>query len=326
MSEDLTKEKARSQAEAGPAPRFELPNLKEFAVLLAVWVALFHFYGNSTLGYVRTPSLFGWWQWTMKGIFDQDHAYLLPFVVAGLIYHRRAELAPIPKGVWWPALFILAGALLIHAVGFLVQQARVSVFAFVVGVYALTGLMWGRGWLRATFLPFSLLVFCVPLGTGAEPLTFPLRLAATKITAVISHYILGIDVIQRGNLLFDAGGHYQYEVAAACSGIRSLTAIAAFCVIYAYLSFRSPWRIGVLLFLGLPMAVLANVVRLVMIISAAELYGQGAGDFVHKNWALSLVPYVPAIAGVLLAGRLLRPREKESRPPDDAMLGKAQEA
>src|SRR5437667_4151167 len=39
------------------------PSKELFLMLLAAWIALFHFYGNSTLGYVNTPSLFGWWLW-----------------------------------------------------------------------------------------------------------------------------------------------------------------------------------------------------------------------------------------------------------------------
>ena len=37
-----------------------LPNKGLFLVLLAAWLALFHFLGNSTFGYVDTPSLLGW--------------------------------------------------------------------------------------------------------------------------------------------------------------------------------------------------------------------------------------------------------------------------
>src|SRR2546426_200125 len=40
-----------------------MPDKSIFFVLLAAWFALFHFLGNSTLGYVKTPSLFGWWFW-----------------------------------------------------------------------------------------------------------------------------------------------------------------------------------------------------------------------------------------------------------------------
>jgi hypothetical protein len=77
---------------------------------------------------------------------------------------------------------------------------------------------------------------------GTEIISFPLRLMATTITAVFSDWVLGIKVVQSGTQLMDAGGTYQYEVAAACSGIRSLTAIVAFSVVYSYISFKTGWR------------------------------------------------------------------------------------
>ena len=34
-----------------------LPNRTLFFIILVAWLALFHFVGNSTMGYIRTPSL-----------------------------------------------------------------------------------------------------------------------------------------------------------------------------------------------------------------------------------------------------------------------------
>ena len=179
----------------------------------------------------------------MHGIQDQEHAYLMPAVVLGLFWWKREELAALPKRVWWPAILLFLAAIMMHMAGYLIQQTRLSVAAFFAGIYALTGLVWGPAWLRATIFPFSLLLFSVPLGPGAEPLTVPLRLAATKITGVFCHDVLGISrVRQFGNVLESADGSYRYEVAAVCSGIKSLTTIMAFAVIYGYLTLSSVWR------------------------------------------------------------------------------------
>jgi hypothetical protein len=51
-----------------------------------------------------------------------------------------------------------------------------------------------------------------------------------------------------------------------------------------------------------------------MIILAAEMFGQKAGNYVHENSILSLLPYVPAILGVLGIGHLLQ-KHGESAPP-----------
>lgn len=282
--------------------------------MLVAWVALFHFLGNSTLGYVNTPSLFGWWHWTISNTPDEQYAFVVPLLALGLIIYRREQLALVPMRLWWPGLLVLGAAIVLHLFGYLIQQGRVSVVAFAMGLFGLTALFWGWGWVRATYLPFSLLLFCVPLGPGVEPLTFPLRLLATKITFTVCRGFLGIDVVLRGTQLLDAGGEYQFEVAPACGGIQSLTAVAIFSIVYAFLTFRSPWRIALVLLSGLPMAVVANVTRLLMIVMAAEVFGQRAGNFVHENGMISLLPYVPAIGGVLLVGRLLREKAAVAVP------------
>ncbi len=306
---------------------FDLPYLKELGVLVVAWVALFHFYGNSTLGYVETSSLFGWWQWTIANSPTESHAYFMPLLTGGLIYYRWARLSVLPMGLWWPGLAIVVVALVGHLLGYLIQQTRVSVLAFFLGIYGATGLFWGWRWMRATFLPFGLLAFSVPIGSVADQLTFPLRLMATTITSTICRGVLGIDVIQQGNLLSDAGGHYRYEVAAACSGLQSLTAIVIFSIVYAFISFRSPWRIALILLSGLPMAVVANVVRLMMIVMAAEVFGQPAGDLVHRSGFFSMLPYLPALLGVFLIGRWIRekdaPLEGTSGAAESPGIGKA---
>ena len=289
--------------------------------LVAAWTVLFHFVGHSTLGYVNTRSLFGWWFWVhTRGladangsvnifrIFDSEefHAWLIPAVVLFLLWCRRDELLAMEKGVCWLALGIIAAGALIHVLGYMVQQARISVVGYFVGLYGLTGLLWGAAWLRAALFPFALFGFCVPLGTSAEAITFPLRLMATQCTSVVCDTLLGIHVLQDGTRLFDAGGSYQYEVAPACSGIRSLTAILAFGVIYGYVTFRTTWRRLLMAAVAFPLAVLANVFRLTLIVLAAEAFGQSAGDYVHESTLFSLAPYIPSIGGMLFLGWCLR--------------------
>jgi len=310
-----------------------LPLRVPVLVLVGLWVVMFQFLGNSTLGYINTPSLFGWWLWTAgvgaldasRGIRwsallaqDEVHVFIMPFVVAVLLWCRRREIVSMPKKLWWPALGLLVAALMLHLLGYMIQQTRISLAGFFLGVFALTGLFWGTVWLRLALFPFGLLLFCVPLGAGGvEIITFPLRLLATRITGAVCHGALGINVIQEGTLLFDAAHSYEYEVAAACSGIRSLTAILAFSVIYAFLTFKSTWRRLVVVGAAFPLAVVANVFRLTLIIVAAEAFGRNAGNYVHASSLFSLAPYVPSIGGVMLLGWWLRedrPAPKSNEP------------
>jgi len=308
-----------------------LPNKGFFVTLLVAWLALFQWLGNSTLGYVRTSSLLEWMYnaFTARGgVFGADEGYgvLVPFVVLGLFWLKRRELMALDLKTWWPGLALVGFGLFLHVLGYLVQQPRISVVGLFSGLYGLTGLAWGRGWLRASFFPFFLFVFCIPLGSLAELVTFPLRLLVTRLVELVCHYLLFIDVIREGNILRDPTGHYQYEVAAACSGIRSLVATVGLAVVLAFFSFEKWWQRLAMLAAAFPLAVLGNLLRMLAIIIAAELGGQSAGNEVHEGGPLgiySLLPYVPAFFGLLWLERRLGRKPPAPGNPQPAEAGAA---
>lgn len=297
-----------------------LPNKAFFFALLAAWLALFQFVGNSTRGFLDTDSLLRWMfvVYNHKTEFiDDSHALFVPFVVLGLLWWKRKELIAHTPRSWWPALLLVVFGLLLHLVGYRIQQPRVSIVALFTGIYGLMGLAWGLAWLRASFFPFFLFAFCVPFGTLTEPISFPLRILSSQIVEWISHYILAIDVIREGTALRDPTGRYAYEVAAACGGIRSLVAITLLATVFGFVTFRSNWKRLLMMASAFPLAVAGNVLRMLFIVIAAEMggaeKGQQWGANVHDNTFMSMIPYVPAILGLIIMGRWL----EERRPPDE---------
>ena len=291
-----------------------LPNKAFFFGLLAAWLALFQFYGNSILGYVHTSSLFAILiDAYNNSAADDSHGKLIPFLVIGLFWWKRKELLALPLKTWWPGILILFSALTLHVLGFLIQQPTLSIGALFLGIFGLMGLAWGRDWLRHSLFPFWLFIFSYPLGQRGQIITFPLQQLVSWLTQKCS-YALGVDVIRVGNELFDPSGKYAYEVAAACSGIRSLVAIFLLATVYAFVVFRSPWKRILLMGLAPLFAVLGNLLRMLMIILTASFAGRDAGNFVHENFFTSLVPYVPAVVGFLLIGRWLENREERKLP------------
>ncbi|MCC6235246.1 MAG: exosortase/archaeosortase family protein [Verrucomicrobiales bacterium] len=287
-----------------------------FLVLFAAWLALYHWLGNSTFGYVDSPSLFGWLRYAYSQSNDDEMGRYVPFAVLALCWWKRDDLAAVEKRPWAGGALLLALALALHLVGFLIQQTRISVASFYLGIYALIGMTWGWSMLKAVFFPCFLFVFCVPLGTLAESITFPLRMLATSITTWICQHILGIDLIRNGTQLFDAQGTFQYEVAAACGGLRSLTATLALSSVYAFVTLERPWRRLLMILCAFPLAVAGNVLRLTLIILAAEGFGQKAGNWVHDDPWMSLLPYVPAFLGLSFLGSWLKEdRTKRVDPP-----------
>jgi exosortase len=291
-----------------------LPNKGFFLVLLAAWLALFQFMGNSARGYIATRSLLSWmWQVygakTAEGVSEEAHGKLIPLVVLGLFWWKRKELLGAEIRLWWPGLCLVAAGLFVHVLGFIVEQSRISIVGLFLGVYGLTGLAWGPGWLRRSFFPFFLLGFCVPITPVLQPITFPLQLLVSRLVEMIANTGFGMGILRDGTQLRDPMGQWAYNVAAPCSGIHSLVATAAIALIYSLLTFRSRWKVALMLVSAVPLAVAGNVLRMMSIVFAAELGGHDWGKAVHDGGPMgmwSLLPYLPVFGGVLLLGHWLR--------------------
>lgn len=293
-----------------------LPNKAFFFTLLAAWLALFQWRGNSILGYIHTSSLFGWMYEaynTPNSASDDKIGNLIPFLVLGLFWWKRRELLELPLKIWIPGLAIVLLGMAFHVVGYMIQEPRVSIIGMFTGIYGLMGLAWGWRWLKGSFFPFFLFIFSIPLGNHSDIITTRLQLLVCWLVEAISHNLLGIGVIRAGTQLYDPSGAYQYEVAAACSGIRSLFSIFLLATAYGFLNFRALWKRVFFMMLAFPFSVLGNLLRMLCIIFAASLFGQKAGDWVHENLIVSLLPYVPTIIGLLWIGSWMEKLEKRKK-------------
>ncbi len=293
-----------------------LPNKSFFFLLLAAWLTLFHFLGNSIFGYIHSPSLLQWmYNAYNQGSDSGDDAYgnLIPFLVIGLFWWKRKELLALPLKIWPPALLLVGLGLVLHVTGYVIQEPRLSIVALFTGIYGLMGLAWGPAWLRGSLFPFFLFIFSVPMSVVLEPITFPLQILVSTLAEWVAHYILGIGVLRMGTQLFDPLGTYRYDVAAACSGIRSLTAIFLFATVWGFVAFRSPWKRLLMMALAFPSAILGNLLRMLLIIIAAVMGGQEWGNYVHESTLISLVPYLPAFLGLLFVGRWLEEKPDSTK-------------
>ena len=293
-----------------------LPNKRFFFVLLAAWLALFQFLGNSTFGYVDSPSLLKWMYLAGNAKFadmDDNQLLIAPLLVIGLFWWKRKALLRQPMETWSPGLFLVALGILLHIMGYRLQQPRISIVALFTGIYGLMGLAWGPKLLKASFFPFFLFIFCVPFGTLAQYVTLPLQQMVARIVEVITH-LIHMDVIRQGTQLSDPKGHFQYEVAAACGGIRSLIVTIMLAIVFGFVVFKSAWKRLLLVALAAPLAVAGNVLRLLMVVLVAKGWGQAAGMSVHDNTITSLLPYLPAVLALFWLGDLLEKKKKVAAP------------
>lgn len=254
---------------------------------LPAWVcavagfAVFQFFGNATLGYIKTRSLFWWWgaQWFDPAAESQQGLLILGLSLWLLVRNRRVATEGRRQEAGGAAATAMLGGLALHLLGYAVQQARLSIAALLVFAWGVGVLAGGRRWGRAAAFPLAFLAFAIPLN-ALDTLGFYLRVGVIDVASAAARAI-GLEVVRNGTQLFSPHGGYQYDVAAACSGVRSLMALAALSLLVGYLNFRAGWVRALLLVLSVPYTFLGNVVRIFAIIIAAQWLGQRAGAMVH---------------------------------------------
>lgn len=272
-------------ASPGPEPtRERRPSRAAVAAVVLAGVLVFQFFGNATRGYIDTASLFWWWgaQWADPGS-ESEHGWLILAVSAWLLWRNlgRSDKWQVTSGKWsWLSGGAMLAGLALHLLGYAMQQTRVSIGGFLLFTWGALAWGGGRRWGRAAVFPVAFLLFALPLNV-LDTAGFYLRLGVIEVAYHLAHSV-GFAVLRNGTQLLSPDGAYSYDVAAACSGMRSLQALAALTVLLGYLNFPG-WRARTLLgLLVFPYAFLGNVVRIFAIIVAAEWRGQAAGTVVHE--------------------------------------------
>ena len=244
---------------------------------------VFQFFGNSARGYIETRSLFYWWgyQWTNPQS-ESEHGWLILAISAWLLW-RNVKAESEEEGtrshlIGKPAIAMLGG-LAVHLLGYALQQGRLSIVGLLLFAWGLLTFVGGSRWGRAAMFPLAFMVFAIPLNV-LDTVGFYLRLGVIE-TAYHFARLVHIDVLRNGTQLVSPDGHYQYDVAAACSGMRSLMALAALSLLLGYLNFRAWWALALVALLCFPYAFVGNVARIFAIIVAAAWRGQAAGERAH---------------------------------------------
>ena len=276
----------------------------------------FHLFGNAVRGYMDTSSLFAWlWELWMNPKAEMQHG---PFIVllAGWLYRealRRSRERRTRPMLTLGALLV-GGSLVLHVLGYLVQQTRISVVSLLIFLVGTAYLFGGARWGKAAIFPACFLLFALPLGFLSDELGFSLRLMVIETSYALTQG-LGIDVVRNGTQLFAADGAYQYDVAPACSGMRSLTALTALSLLLGYFSFRTWRRRLTICILAFPFAFLGNVGRIFLIILVAEVFGQEWGAVIHEwfGFLIFVVVLGLAMVAVNLINRVL-PETEGSMP------------
>ena len=234
------------------------------------------------------------------------HGPLVLFTAAWLLWRQMPEIKKDAKpGQMWLVALIIAASLLFYIFG----QAFDFVTADAAGLYGVGVAIFyakfgARALIRNWFIFFYLLFAVPPPSIWVDALTSPLKqLVSTLATLMLQPF--GIPVVHEGVVIYVA--QYQLLVEDACSGLNSLIGLLAISLFYIYLVRGSSWRYSLLLaVLAIPIAVIANVFRIIILILLTYFAGDAvAQGFLH--FAAGLFIFVTALLLVFLLDSLIHP-------------------
>jgi len=192
---------------------------------------------------------------------DYSHGPLVPFFAAFLVWDKRKVLSATPVKQTWSGLILVVFSIVVLILGVYGVELFTSRMSFVLLLTGLIGTLFGWAMVRELRFPLLVLILAIPFPAILfNQITFPLQQLASRIASDILP-LLGVPTLHEGNII--ELPIMKLEVAEACSGIRSLMSLFTLAVFYGYFLERTTKRRVILALASIPIAVTANVARIV---------------------------------------------------------------
>lgn len=233
------------------------------------------------------------------------HAYAIPAVAAYLAFGNRLRIRAALRELR-PTVY---GPLVVFAVASIQVVALIGDAAFVAGlgipllIAATAYAVGGTALLRPLTLPLGFLALMVPPpGSVMDQILLDLKLFVSK-TAVDILRLFGETIGREGNTIMLPD--HNLFVADACSGLTSIVTMIPLACIVAYFLSRGIWRRAVIVASVIPLAITANIIRVVVTVRMSSIWGpettQGA---LHETFGLAT--FVGGTLTVIAVARVLR--------------------
>lgn len=239
---------------------------------------------------------------------NYSHGFFIVPLAAYFAWERRARFqAAIARPAWLGLAVVLVSLLMLVAgtLGAELFVSRVSLIGTMAGTVLFLG-----GWprLRIAAFPLAFLLLMVPLPALIfNQIAFPLQLLASNV-GEFGISAMNIPILREGNVLILANA--TLEVAEACSGIRSLVSLFTLGIVFGYFADHRPWVRTLIALSAIPVAILANGLRVASAGVAAHNFGDaGVKGLFHEfsGWVVFVIAFLMMLALQRLVLRLSPP-------------------
>jgi exosortase len=239
-------------------------------------------------------------QWAEDPNYAHGFFVIVSPMAVALVWRRRERWSAAPSLPDGRGLLLLAVAGALYVAGVLAAELFTMRVSLVVAIAGLVYTLEGPRRFRAMLFPIVFLLAMVPIPyVFYYRLTFPLQLESSRLAAAILSGI-GMPLVREGNIIHLEG--YSLEVVAACSGLRSVMTLGTLALFLLDFLRLAPWLRVVFLVLVIPIAVLANVTRLVITAGIAAIEGPAAAEsFLHE--LSGIVVFVGGLVSIAACGK-----------------------
>jgi exosortase len=219
-----------------------------------------------------------WW-----GDPNFSHGFFVPLFSGFVLWQERDRFLRLTPAPNWSGLAIISFALVLLIIGQLGAELFLARFSLLILLAGAVILFFGWNFLRAALFPWAFLLLMIPIPAIVfNQITFPLQILASKVAAAALP-LFGVPILREGNVINLPA--MALEVAEACSGIRSLMSLVTLAIIYGYLAERRLWVRWVLALASVPIAVLANSVRIIGTGLLVQYWdADKAEGYFHASW------------------------------------------
>ena len=235
---------------------------------------------------------------------NMGHGFFVPIVAGYIAWQRRAELAATPAkpNGWGLAIVIFAALQAIAAT--LGAELFTARLAFVFAVFGVVLYLGGTAWVRILLFPLLLLFLMIPIPQILYArLTLSLQTLASRLGETLIGW-MGIPVLRSGNTLELPS--QTLDIVDACSGIRSLMSLTFLALVYSYFADKRVWMRWFLLAVTIPIAILANGVRVAITGWLSEINTDYTHGFYHE--LEGYLVFVIAMAALLATHAVVKSR------------------
>lgn len=225
--------------------------------------------------------------------YEFSHGFLVLLISCYIVWRKRNILRSTPVEPNLKSFFIVLFGIALLLIGYTAFEPFAKRFSLIIIIIGLVYFLLGTKIVKILLFPLGYLIFAIPPPHIVfKSLAVNLRIIDAKATYSIIN-LLGIPIVREGPSLHLP--NITLVVADFCTGILSLIALSAVAVLYAYMSQKHIISKTLLIMIAIPIAIMGNILRTVLVVILAYFYGESAlNNAVHVlqgtvNFILTLV-------------------------------------